>query len=226
MTEQCIKIRANSKGNGITSSIMGGSALLLGFILLTSLPKSLVLIAIGIISLGIIASVIGFYKIKEPEHSIILDQAGISYHHRHGQWHISWNNIQRIDQPRITRGIEQIDLHLVGIKLKTYPSFLDTISRRLMTNTLIEQRPLLMQNPDTECSSGMCGADDLIEKDRFKLPDGSFVTGVQGMFANRMNKLRSRLGFDVFINEAELDRPVHEFVQLLRACQADIASKN
>ena len=62
MTEQCIKIRANSKGNGITSSIMGGSALLLGFILLTSLPKSLVLIAIGIISLGIIASVIGFYK--------------------------------------------------------------------------------------------------------------------------------------------------------------------
>ena len=225
MAEQRINIKANSKGNGITSSIIGGTALALGFILLTSLPKSLILIAIGVISLGIIASVIGFYKIKEPEYSIVLDQMGISYHHRHGQWHIPWDNIQRIDQPRVTRGIEQVDLHLVGIKLKTYPAFLASISRRLMTNTLIEQRPLLMQNPDAQCSSGMCGADDLIEKDRFKLPDGSFVTGVHGMFANRMDKLRSRLGFDVYINEAELDRPVDEFVQLLRACQADIVTK-
>lgn len=223
--ERRIDIKANSKGNGITSALIGASALTIGFLLLVSLPKHLVLLAIGVIAIGIIASVIGFYKIKEPAYSLTIDKEGVRYHHRHGSWFIGWDNIQRIDQPRVTRGIEQVDLHLVGFRLRQYPPFLADVSRRLMTNTLIEQRPLLMQNPDAKCATGMCGADDLIEKERFKLPDGTILEGIQGMFANRMDKLRDRLGYDVFINESELDRPVDEFVNLLRACQEDVLTE-
>jgi hypothetical protein len=39
------------------------------------------------------------------------------------------------------------------------------------------------------------------------------------MFANRMTKLRARLGYDIFVAASELDRPEQEFVELLRQCQ-------
>lgn len=74
--ERRIDIKANSKGNGITSALIGASALTIGFLLLVSLPKHLVLLAIGVIAIGIIASVIGFYKIKEPAYSLTIDKEG------------------------------------------------------------------------------------------------------------------------------------------------------
>jgi hypothetical protein len=39
------------------------------------------------------------------------------------------------------------------------------------------------------------------------------------MFANRMSKLRARLGYDIFVAATELDRQEQEFVDLLRQCQ-------
>jgi hypothetical protein len=111
---------------------------------------------------------------------------------------------------------------MVGFKIKEYSSFLANISQRLMTNTLMEQRPLLMQNMEANCNTGECAGSDLIEDQKFKLPNGKLLTGVQGMFANRMNKLRDRLGYDVYINEAELDRSVDEFVALVRALHENV----
>ena len=45
------------------------------------------------------------------------------------------------------------------------------------------------------------------------------LTGTQAMLANRMTKLRERLGYDLYINVSELDRSEQEFVRLLRECQ-------
>ena len=39
------------------------------------------------------------------------------------------------------------------------------------------------------------------------------------MFANRMTKLRTRLGYDIFVAGSELDRPEQKFVDLIRQCQ-------
>lgn len=221
-SDKIIRIRAASKGNGLTTLLFGVIALIIGFSLLGIVPQQLILVAIAFIALGIIALVIGFFKIKEPEHSVILTEQGINYQHRHGTWVIGWENLQRVDAPRVTRGIEQVDLSMVGFKIKEYPPFLAKISQRLMTNTLMEQRPLLMQNSEANCNTGQCAGSDLIEDQKFKLPDGKLLTGVQGMFANRMNKLRDRLGYDVYINEAELDRPVDEFVTLVRALHENV----
>ena len=114
---------------------------------------------------------------------------------------------------------------MVGIRIKSYPDFLSVISQRLMTNTLMEQRPLLMQNMDDSGQTGQCPSNDLIEEAKYKLADGQILTGVKGMFANRMHKLRDRLGYDVYINEAELDRSANDFVILLRNCHADVSQR-
>lgn len=220
--DKVIRIKAASKGNGLTTLLFGVVALTLGFTLLGLISQSFILVAIAFIALGIIAVVTGFFKIKEPDYSVILTEQGIHYQHRYGTWDIPWENLQRIDAPRVTRGIEQVDLCMVGFKIKEYSSFLANISQRLMTNTLMEQRPLLMQNMEANCNTGECAGSDLIEDQKFKLPNGKLLTGVQGMFANRMNKLRDRLGYDVYINEAELDRSVDEFVALVRALHENV----
>jgi hypothetical protein len=221
-TEKRIFIKAQSKSNGITSSLIGVGAIILGLTLTKVLPAHMVILGFIVVSIGIVACVIGFYKIKEPNYSVMLDDAGIHYQHRYGKWFIAWENIQRIDTPRVTRGVELVDLRVVGVKLKAYPEFLGTVSQRLMANILMEQRPLLMHNADPNCTTGMCGGEDIVAASKYKLPDGTVLTGVRGLFVNRMQKLRGSLGFDVYINEAELDRDVGDFVGLLRACQADI----
>jgi len=111
----------------------------------------------------------------------------------------------------------------VGIKLKSYQPLLSSISPRLVTNILMEQRPLLLYgfgvDAQQNCAKGTCYGDDLLEDDRFKDSDGHIYTGIQGMLANRMQKLRQRLGFDLYIAGSELDRSEHEFVKLLQQCQ-------
>ena len=223
--EQTIRIRAASKGNGLTSLLAGLVAIILGFVLLGIVPEQFVLVAIACIAIGIIALVIGFFKLKEPEHSLIINPDGIKYHHRYGTWFITWENIHRIDTPRVTRGLEQVDLSMVGFRIKSYTPLFGHISQRLMTNLLMEQRPLLMQNTDPSCKTGQCPSSDLIENQKHKLPEGDILTGVQGMFANQMQKLRDRLGYDIYVNEAELDRTADEFVILVRACHDDVKTR-
>jgi hypothetical protein len=123
--------------------------------------------------------------------------------------------------PKVTHGLELKSLEMVAIKIKNYSVFLEKVSPRLMTNILMEQRPLLFQiMPSTkDCATGNCHSDDMLEHDYFKDSNGKEYKGIQAMFANRMTKLRARLGYDIFVAGSELDRPEQEFVDLLRQCQ-------
>lgn len=217
-TEAPILIRAASKRNGMTSVFVGAVALLVAIAMFKLLPEDTHIIAIFMTSLAIVAFLIGWFKVREPAHSLMLDKQHIHYLHRKGHWQLSWNNIQRVDIPRVTNGIDQTELMLIGLRIKHYQPLLQAISPRLATHIMMEQRPLLLQSQSENCQSGSCYSDDLIEEDRFKDEDGTVYTGVKAMFANRMNKLRQRLGYDLFINASELDREVNEFVSLLRDC--------
>ena len=220
---EVILIRANAKRNGLTTLVAGLIALGLSCILISILPQSLFLIGVFALSGGIDTLLIGWFKIREPEHSIELSKDQICYKHRHGMWCVDWQNIQRVDIPKITSGLEQKTLEMVGIKLKDYQPLLANISPRLATNLLMEQRPLMLQS--NQCATGGCYSADLIEDDRFKMPNGIMVTGIPAMLANRMSKLRATLGFDLYISASELDRSTEEFVSLLRKCQSQVTSE-
>lgn len=220
--EESILIRANAKKNGLTSLFIGVAALMLAILMFKLLPDNFRLLAIFTTSAAIIALLLGYLKTREPEHSLAISKENIDYQHRNGSWKLDWTNVQRIDVPTITAGLEQHQLSLVGIRLKEYGPILKNISPRLMTHLLMEQRPLLLQSGKSDCSTGNCFGDDLLEDDYFKDADGTEYKGVQGMFAHRMQKLRDRLGYDLYINRAELDRPVDEFAQLLRSCHRSL----
>jgi hypothetical protein len=216
---ESIFIKAASSHNAMTSIFIGSGLVLVGAFACVVLPKLFFLPGVFIISGGIVGLIIGFFKLKEPKHSLELTREHIIYYHRRGKWRISWQNIQRIDVPRITKGIEQVDLEMIGFKLRDADIFLDEISPRLITYLLMEQRPLTMQNRVPNSTTGGSYGADMIEDEKFLRTSGETIRGVSAMFGNRMGKLRNQLGYDIFISTNEIDRDVTKFISLLKDCQ-------
>jgi len=217
--QESIFIKAASTHNGAMSLIIGGGLIGVGALMIIFLPQLLFLPGVFIISGGIVGLIIGWFKLREPEHSFEITKECIIYHHRRGKWRIKWDNIQRIDVPRITKGMETVELEMLGFRLKRTDPFLDNISLRLITHLLMEQRPLVMHSAEPGCETGRCYGDDMMEGEKFVREDGKEIKGVLAMFGNRMQKLKTRLGYDVFISTNEIDRSPQAFIQLLRECQ-------
>jgi hypothetical protein len=219
--QDIIEIRSQAKRNVIVTLLIGAAGMLLASIAFSVLPKSLYLIGIFLTSASLVAFLIAWVKYREPQFSFLLSKTSIVYKHRYGQWQLDWSNIQRVDVPRVSRGADYKSLEMVAIKIKDYSVFIEKVSPRLMTNILMEQRPLLFHEmpASQDCVNGSCHSDDMLEHDYFKDSNGIEYRGIQAMFANRMKKLSERLGYDIFIAGSELDRPEQEFVDLLRQCQ-------
>lgn len=224
--QDVIEIRRAAKRNVLTTTLIGALGLLVSSQLLIWLPQSAYLIGILLSSFSLVTLLVAYLKYREPLLSFTLSRQALHFQHKNGHWQLDWDNIQRIAVPQVTQGLAQNELAMIGIKLKSYSPFLASISPRLITNILMEQRPLLLYGLGSEhqlkCTTGNCYGADLLEDDRYKDSDGQVYTGIQAMFAHRMLKLRERLGFDIFIAATELDRSEHEFVQLLRQCHQQV----
>ena len=214
-----ILIRAASKSNGITTIVIGFAGLILALLWFLVLPEWLFLAGIFITSASLVTLLVGYFKVREPEFSLEITTESIIYRHRLGSWIIHWDNIQRAGCPRIRKGLEHVELETIGFKLKDYSDFLKTISPRLATHLLMEQRPLLLQNNDEGCATGSCYEQSMFDDNHFTLSDGTVLTGVKAMLGNRMVELRRRLGFDVYIAASEIDREPTEFASLIAQCQ-------
>ncbi len=214
---QTLLIKSPNKRNGYTLTVIGiiGVAIGIGLFLAGSH-----LFAPGIIcfAFGAIAAVLGISKLLEPEVTLSIDLQGIRYFHRRGEVHIDWQNIQRLDQPRVTQGLETITLPYIGIKLKTVGPVLDCISLRLASGLLTEQRPLLItvsaQDEDLSTLENQMSAEftPFIE-------DNNRYKGVLAMFGHRCRILGNHLGFHLYVATDALDRPAEEFIALLRRYQ-------
>lgn len=213
--DDTIYIRAQTKRNGFTTMLLGLTGVVLSAAWLAWLPPVMKLAGIFLVSASLVVILIGWFKVREPAYSLSLSREKLQYQHRKGQWQVAWQNIQRVDIPRVRQGLEQQELAMVGIRLKHYEPVLDSISPRLASNILMQQRALLLQEA---CQSGQCYSENLLEETRYKSQNGKQYSGIQAMFANRMQRTRDMLGYDLFIDVSELDRPAPEFVQLLRAC--------
>ena len=100
-----IYIKAMSKRNGFTTLLIGMAGLLISVLWLTLAPPWLVLAGIFLTSASLVTLLIGWFKLRDPDHSIEISPTRILYHHRRGNWEILWDNIQRIDCPRVAQGL-------------------------------------------------------------------------------------------------------------------------
>lgn len=159
---------------------------------------------------------VGIFKHFEPQNSFELRPEQFSYCHRYGHLNLAWDNMMRIDIPKVTEGVETKALPYIGIKLKD-SEVLAKLPRRLANNLLLEQRDLYF----LACQIENLGLfDRQINDSPFKLANKNKVIGPVGAFLHRCEMLRKTFGYDVFIPVNACDREPEAFIELLKQCQS------
>ncbi len=162
-----------------------------------------------------IGILIGYVKTLEPAYSIKLDEHDMSYQHRFGTWQLAYNNIRRLGIPRVHRQGEYVALSYVGINIINYQSFLQQLHPRLAVKLLMEQKNLIQTALVSECPDGTCPSELIFDDENYTTSCGHQYSGLIAMFANRMTRLKSLLGYDLYIPTTALDREEMKFIQLI-----------
>ncbi|MCU4676894.1 DUF2982 domain-containing protein [Catenovulum sp. 2E275] len=215
------------KHNGRSLALVSLFSLFILIILFSELAHiaELKLPLIFLISASIVGVVIAVFKILEPDYSFMLSQEGLVYHHKKGFLLIEWENIQRYGIPTLHQGMQTHELAFIGIKLKDPEKILPSISLRLISHLLIEQRATFHQYLRNQAKDLNQSASELsLNTDPYKDKSGYVYKGLRGMFAHRMNYLRQFSGFDILIPSTALDRDAADFLVLLKQFQNEVVN--
>lgn len=128
---------------------------------------------------------------------------------------VKWNNISQIGVCSYEREGWHQPLPWVGIRLKHYAPYLNSICPRLSTQLLLSQRALLYLGAQQKARHHQF-EDLVLDSTPYVDAEGKQYTGLQAMLANRMQYQRDFFGYDIFISEQDLDRSAEEFVGLAR----------
>ncbi|RYV02489.1 DUF2982 domain-containing protein [Shewanella sp. OPT22] len=216
MVNSEVIISPEGNENGQVYTLIGAVGLLLAFTLFIHggwFAQGLILFA-G----GAVCFILGIAKQIEPKVSFKINSEGIRYFHRRGSTEVHWDNIQRIDIPRVTKGTDLIELPYVAIKLKAINPVLDTVSPRLATGLLTEQRSLLMtagaQANNEEALESYLNHEFMpltVNDERYR--------GILAMFGRRCLMLDEHLGYHLYMPIDCLDREPEAFIKLIRELQ-------
>ncbi|OEF53033.1 hypothetical protein A1OW_07515 [Enterovibrio norvegicus] len=155
--------------------------------------------------------------IDEQRISFSLSNMHIQHHTPKGGWSVKWRDIREIGIPSVSQEGWHHPLPWVGIRLKDYEPFLDSISFRLASHIIMEQRGLLLSAYRRAEEPNTTPLEDMMFDDKpYVSPTGKTYKGLVAMLANRMAYNRELLGYDVFVSEDLLDRPLEDFVGLTR----------
>ena len=212
-------IRPLTKRNGRLFIIAGagGLALVLAVQAVSEIPWPLRLTLSGIF---VVMIALGIGKLIEPEVSLEITPEAIRYRHLRGSWTVAWEDVLRFDIPHIQRGLEYSKLPFLGIRLRDYDRFLSQLSPRLAVHLVHQQRPMMMQAIRSEMPAHREYLDYVDVPDIFVTESGKTFRGVIATFAVRMTLMREMLGYDLYISQNALDRPLPEFIGHLKALQA------
>jgi len=214
-------IRPIAKRNGVTVTIVAVLFIFSSIIALltTSTDNGYYLyfpLLAGSLIIGICLLIIGIAKINDMYYRFSLTKEGLHYFTSRGGFTILWQDIQRIDIPKINDGLALKELPYIGIRLNQREHLINSASLPTLSHMLLEQRALIML---TDPNSSLYGnADNMLYPD-IKVPHK--YQGLQAMFINRMQYLHNTLGYDIYFPNDDLDRPPAEFVQLLREFKTD-----
>ncbi len=202
-----LQYRAATAKGGVKTLLFSSFALLLWLFLLLLTPDLLhssawVLLLICCL-LGLLA---GYAKLTEPFYVVELDPQGFCYIHHKGRWCIPWRGFSFVAVPEL----DGKQIAYIGVKLNNYDDFLDQLQPRLAVHLMVEQRHLLIAALGSNCPSGTCPTDLMVEVGEYRGTKRSYK-GAIAMFARRMQLLRQLTGFDLFIPMSAIGSEPAEF---------------
>ncbi|CAG20729.1 DUF2982 domain-containing protein [Photobacterium profundum] len=174
-----------------------------------------------ILIICITALIIAIRQSTDTDLSFTLTFMHLQYHSPTGGWVTRWQNISEIGPATISKEGWHQTLPWAGVKIKDYDEFLNTICPRIASKILIEQRGLLILAYKQLTSPPHEIEDMLFDDTHYITSSGKSMKGLLAMLANRMRYNRELLGYDFFISEDELDRPINDFIGLTRRYIAD-----
>lgn len=171
----------------------------------------------AILTLVAILSLLGFgyLLILKSTVSYTLTATHFQQHLFKGGWVVKWSNVSKIGICHYDQEGWQQPLPWIGIKLKHYSPYLDSICPRIATEILLSQRALLYLGAK-QSQQGTQFEDIVLDSKPYKNTQGEQYSGLQAMLANRMRYQRSYFDYDIFISAHDLDRSAEEFVGLAR----------
>lgn len=211
--------------NSPISKLIGGISFVAAFFLL-SLSSSWQQTALILIAILFLIS-FSYFLIAKTRVGYTLTATHFQQHLYKGGWVVKWSNIESI-------GIcsYQVDgwhqpLPWIGIKLKHYTPYLNSICPRVASEILLTQRALLylgvrhnrgmVQKMDNQSNDQMTDFEDIVlDSAPYTNRQGDMYSGLLGMLANRMHHQRRFYDYDIFIAAADIDRSPEDFVGLVR----------
>ena len=211
-----ISIKPMAKHHGQFVFILGVLMLLCDLLIANFFWQQLKLVLIFILLISLVLILFGIVKLYEPNQSLILTPYHLQFFHRYGHWQLPWSNIRYISKLTTSSGLQQTELPYIGIVLNDLQHLIDSISPRLASRLIHEQRPLLIHSISQHL---MLTEQAIINFSPYKLANNKLVTGPLAGFLHHTNALYSALGYHLFIPQNSLDRDITDFVQLLNQCK-------
>ncbi|MDF2154307.1 DUF2982 domain-containing protein [Vibrio sp. CAU 1672] len=190
-------------------------------LVLVIVTLSLVIIAPGwpqaVLSVVLMAVIVGFATllIKKSQVSFTLTAYHLQQHLFKGGWVVKWRNIDNIGICTYEQEGWHQPLPWIGIRLKHYSPYLNSICPRIATEVLLNQRALLYLGARQHQRESEF-EDMVLDQTPYISSEGVQYKGLLAMLANRMAYQRKFYGYDVFISASDLDRDAEAFVGLAR----------
>ncbi|EEZ41285.1 DUF2982 domain-containing protein [Photobacterium damselae] len=195
-------------------------ALIIAFSALIYFVPGINVSLIALLFLAIFTLIALYSLTHSPSVIFSLTFMHMQFHSKTGGWLIQWNNVRAVGIATIETQGWHHKIPWIGIRLKNYDQFLNSICLRTASKIMTEQRDLLLiaykqiQSPQHELE------DILFDDSVYIMEDGKELTGLLATLANRMRYNREYLGYDFFISDDLVDRPIDEFIGLIRRYMA------
>ncbi|WP_237485510.1 DUF2982 domain-containing protein [Vibrio hippocampi] len=167
-------------------------------------------LVLSVITLGCVA----YYLLMKSRVSFTFTATHIQQHLAKGGWVLKWENIEKIGLCHYQKEGWQKPLPWIGIKIRDYEPYLDSICPRIATDILLDQRALLYVGFQQQAPSQPF-EDIVLDSTPYQSPHHLY-RGLVAMLANRMRHQRSFFDYDIYIAETDLAGNAEDFVGLAR----------
>ncbi|MDR9825571.1 DUF2982 domain-containing protein [Vibrio sp. FNV 38] len=188
--------------------IMIGLALVLLFFMAPSLDTALISLVTAVVAIAMT-----YHIMRKAYNGFTLTSTHLQQHRIKGGWLLAWDNIEKLGQCEESLKDWQHPLPWVGIRVKNYGPFVESICPRLAVELLMEQRALLYVGA---AATNREKFQELVLDSKHVYIGDKCFKGLQATVANRMHHMRQAYGYDIFIAEGDLDRPIEDFIGLSR----------
>jgi hypothetical protein len=167
---------------------------------------------------------IGYVNYLNNKISISLTDYHLQHHSNKGGWCLNWNNIETLGLPFICSNYIDHELDFIGIKIKNYSLFLNSICLKEANKLIVKNRRVLYLIIRTHDLGNENIANILYDDTPFQDENNQTITGSLALLANQMTVLRKYIDYDILISGDDFDKECADVLGLLRQGKASAKS--